>query len=676
MAEISLGVKVWGDVKELISGLKKGGQGVDEFTSKSGGKFAELSRAFQKAGLIYKNVAAEFGPNSPEAKAAMKNFQMLRENMDDITKSMKPAGGAFDSVKSSIMGAAGSMFTIAGSVALVKEGFDLLKSTMSATDAGALTLEANTAAVSTALSVVKDRAALVLDGSMKLTDAFKGLGDQMKSAGLAADAYTRAMDAISDRNDAFVGQEARMRNEIAKLRFAAADQTKSEKERKDALQKSLDLEQKIVEFKKTQAKAAYDQEVKAMAARFFVSDKVIKGLIEGDEEWVTKTVANNKAAANAWNKLFGAGGEGKQLSSLYADWINADTAYFEQNKKTQGKVTGFMDSIATATENALDVTLEYAKVLAAIAGGTFVGPAAPQNMGDMTQNQFGGELGTGKLTPFAAGSVSTGVKRGLYTQASGQTEQENTANKILSMKTAIEQVTQSLSGLGQGFQQTFAAIGNIFVKFKEGFKGGWKEATAAALELASGAVSMISGLFSQSSERRIQELDDQYNAQRDSIERSKMSENAKKKALDRLDADSAKKRKELMRQQAKDQKVTSVMQAIIGGALAVVNALSVPLVGVALAVIVGALAAAQIATIIAQPLPALAGGGLAMAPTLAMVGDNKNARIDPEVIAPLSKLKEMLFGAGDSGEVKPILVLRGDDLYYSQQRVGRKLNRI
>jgi tape measure domain-containing protein len=44
--------------------------------------------------------------------------------------------------------------------------------------------------------------------------------------------------------------------------------------------------------------------------------------------------------------------------------------------------------------------------------------------------------------------------------------------------------------------------------------------------------------------------------------------------------------------------------------------------------------------------PKLAQGGLAYAPTMAMVGDNKNARVDPEVIAPLSKLKGMLDGGG------------------------------
>lgn len=41
-------------------------------------------------------------------------------------------------------------------------------------------------------------------------------------------------------------------------------------------------------------------------------------------------------------------------------------------------------------------------------------------------------------------------------------------------------------------------------------------------------------------------------------------------------------------------------------------------------------------------IPKLASGGLATAPTLAMVGDNRNASVDPEVIAPLSKLTSML----------------------------------
>ena len=44
--------------------------------------------------------------------------------------------------------------------------------------------------------------------------------------------------------------------------------------------------------------------------------------------------------------------------------------------------------------------------------------------------------------------------------------------------------------------------------------------------------------------------------------------------------------------------------------------------------------------------PKLAKGGLAFGPTYAMVDDNSNVRVDPEVIAPLPKLKEMMVGGG------------------------------
>lgn len=58
-------------------------------------------------------------------------------------------------------------------------------------------------------------------------------------------------------------------------------------------------------------------------------------------------------------------------------------------------------------------------------------------------------------------------------------------------------------------------------------------------------------------------------------------------------------------------------------------------------------------TIDVPEIPRLAKGGLAAAPTLAMVGDNRNAAVDPEVIAPLSKLQGML--GSDNSEIVELL---------------------
>ena len=70
-------------------------------------------------------------------------------------------------------------------------------------------------------------------------------------------------------------------------------------------------------------------------------------------------------------------------------------------------------------------------------------------------------------------------------------------------------------------------------------------------------------------------------------------------------------------------------------------------------------------------VPALAEGGLAYGPTLAMVGDNKGANVDPEVVAPLSKLKDMLGG----NSIQVYGRISGDDIVISNTRASRDRNR-
>ena len=70
-------------------------------------------------------------------------------------------------------------------------------------------------------------------------------------------------------------------------------------------------------------------------------------------------------------------------------------------------------------------------------------------------------------------------------------------------------------------------------------------------------------------------------------------------------------------------------------------------------------------------VPALAGGGLAFGETMSIVGDNRNAAIDPEVIAPLSKLKEYMNGGGTNVYGR----ISGDDIVLSNSRGSRDRNR-
>lgn len=76
-------------------------------------------------------------------------------------------------------------------------------------------------------------------------------------------------------------------------------------------------------------------------------------------------------------------------------------------------------------------------------------------------------------------------------------------------------------------------------------------------------------------------------------------------------------------------------------------------------------------------IPKLAKGGMVSAPTLAMVGDNRSANVDPEVISPLSKLQGMI-GASNQGMVEVLFMILEaiENLNLSVDMDGEKVTRI
>lgn len=90
-------------------------------------------------------------------------------------------------------------------------------------------------------------------------------------------------------------------------------------------------------------------------------------------------------------------------------------------------------------------------------------------------------------------------------------------------------------------------------------------------------------------------------------------------------------------------------------------ALSNPLTaGAGIAIGIAAIAAGTVLQKLAAKPVALAKGGLAYGPTLAVVGDNKGASYDPEVVAPLSKLRQYMGGQKLELVGGVEFVLRGD----------------
>ena len=171
---------------------------------------------------------------------------------------------------------------------------------------------------------------------------------------------------------------------------------------------------------------------------------------------------------------------------------------------------------------------------------------------------------------------------------------------------------------------------------------------------------------------RANNIEEDYERQRRAIESSVMDEKAKAAAIDKLDAATDVKRRRLRRQQAIADKATSLMRATLDGINAVIATFRIDPTGI-LASIVGALVGAQIGMIASTKIPALAKGGLAYGPQLAMVGDNRGARVDPEVIAPLSKLQDYM-----GGQTQRVVVegrISGKDILLVQERALIDRNR-
>lgn len=179
--------------------------------------------------------------------------------------------------------------------------------------------------------------------------------------------------------------------------------------------------------------------------------------------------------------------------------------------------------------------------------------------------------------------------------------------------------------------------------------------------------------------------DREYENQLLQIERMGLSEeeeNARKEQAKKeyegkitdIEEDSAKKQRKIARQKAISDRAQASLGIIVNTATAIMKAVAMsPLTGgMPWAGIIGGLGAVQLATTLSAPLPALAQGGLAFGESLALVGDNRNARMDPEVIAPLSKLENMMGG----GSMEVYGIIRGEDIVLSTQRTNKRLNRI
>ena len=213
---------------------------------------------------------------------------------------------------------------------------------------------------------------------------------------------------------------------------------------------------------------------------------------------------------------------------------------------------------------------------------------------------------------------------------------------------------------------------------------GWNN----TMNLMNQVMAAFTGLADAKAEKEQTEMDNKhalenedynqwYEGELKRIEDTIVNEDQKNAAIESLDLVAADKENTLQEKQddetkriqkkaAQREKKMNIFNSIIGTASAVVKALgsAPPPLNFILAGIVGTLGIAQTASIASTPIP-LAKGGIAFGPTNALVGEYAGAKNNPEVVAPLDKLKGMLGGVGGVQRVEVFGRLDGNDIWLS-----------
>ena len=223
-------------------------------------------------------------------------------------------------------------------------------------------------------------------------------------------------------------------------------------------------------------------------------------------------------------------------------------------------------------------------------------------------------------------------------------------------------IPETLEGVADIKPEGLESFNEAFFSFSEEFKNSLMNTFSEITNI----IGKVGSLFGQMHQKQLTELEMVRETELANIEAMAISEEEKNKRILESDKKFEKKKAELEKKRARRVKAVALMEAVVNVAAAVVKSLP----NLPLAIATGALGAAQIATIASTPLPAFADGGIVSGPTVGLMGEYAGANTNPEVIAPLNKLKDMI--GGQTIQVQGMI--SGEDIFLSNDRYSRRKN--
>lgn len=708
-SELSFVMKIWGDISNLTKSLNKGKDEVKTFGKGTDASFKDLTKSVSIAENQFKKFAVQMGVNSKEAQAALKEYHRLKSEINEINGALRPQSkqSMFSGLSGELAGVAtgflgitalaggvGAFFTSAISGAMEDErAAKKLTFALNGNSAAANRMLAFKDKLMQTTLFSEDEIMNVINLGLSMGRTEQQTQNMVKTAMGFANATGKELnEAFMQINKTLGGFAGELGESIPELKNLTSEQLKNGA--------AVDLlYQKYGKFAGDGLDTTYGKVEQAKKAWEEFGDSIGARVLPVLGDLINKLNANVFGSSSAKiadlqsklqgekNRMAVTGIKGKTTASEYYEKEIASLTHVQSLEESIAKMRAWTPEVqkqgnpmVERLKKQLEVQEEITKAAKETADarqkdldnwGKWLNFKAQGGMGPTATF---GQMGMGNeaiskaqsINPFA---ISSPVNTNKVQQ--GAAPGGDIKTTLTDWMEAIDEVAAKAQGLDAIWQNVFRSFSTFAAKASTGFKEGWKDAMSAAGDMIQAGIGAISELFGRSNNKRLEELDLYYNKERENIESSKMNDKQKAKALEKLDNDTAAKRKALMIEQAKQHKIASLFQATVAGSLAIVQAFASG--GLLLGLLMTGLVGAQIANIIAEPPPALAEGGLAMAPTLAMVGDNPNARIDPEVIAPLSKLRDML----NPGEATGVLTARvsGDDLLFVMDRAQRSKQR-
>ena len=288
------------------------------------------------------------GLYSEAIKGSLGELQMMPGALGQAAGGVQRLGTAFKALIANPI-----VLTITAIVGALAALFKAFKST----DSGATEFAARFEQIKAIIDVVRQRLINVTDairnvfkGNWKeagqdIKEAFSGIGEQMKEAASAGLKYQRALDKLDDAEKNYISRQAGMKNKIAKLEFTAQDRNKSTEERRKALEGALTLSAEQINQEKSFAKQRLEIEATYLAEKNNLRMDDVMAFIQMTDKQQESASEELKALRNNNEVKFA------EIEAFYAKWIEADTRFFEENKRNVGKLSGFNEEIKKEFED-------------------------------------------------------------------------------------------------------------------------------------------------------------------------------------------------------------------------------------------------------------------------------------------------------------------------------------